>query len=175
MGKISFPDRAIVFCGILYNEKVNLKDVEDIIQKYYGSIIFKSDIFEFTETSYYDDEIGKPIYRVFYAINKLIEQDKIIELKLLSNKLEDEYFSDFGRRKVNIDPGYLTKAKVVLPTTKNFQHRIYLGRGIYAEVTLRWRRGNFGEWEWTFKDYKRKESINFFNRLREYYANLNLR
>ena len=172
MGKITFPDKAIVFCGILYNGDVAINTIEEIIQKYFGRIIFKSEIFEFVETDYYNDEMGKPIYRVFFAFNKLIEQDKVVELKLLSNKLEDEYFSINGKRNVNVDPGYVTKAKVVLPTTKNFQHRIYLGRGIYAEVTLRWRKGSFSEWEWTFKDYRRNESINFFNRLRKYYSNL---
>ncbi|RKX96219.1 MAG: DUF4416 domain-containing protein [Spirochaetes bacterium] len=172
MGKISFPDRAILFCGILYNKNFDLKKVEEILARYFGKIIFSSSKFEFTETDYYNEEMGEPIFRIFYAIDKLIEQDKIIELKLLSNKLEDEYFTINSKRKVNIDPGYVTKAKVVLPTTKNFQHRIYMGKGIFAEVTLRWRKGSFTEWEWTFKDYRRKESIEFFNKLREYYSNL---
>ena len=175
MGKIIIPEKAIVFCGVLYNKNVDIEKIEEVVVKYFGKILFKSTTFEFTETSYYDDEIGKPIYRIFFAIDKLIEQDRIVELKLLSNKLEEEYFTFDGKRKVNIDPGYVTKAKVVLPTTKNFQHRIYLRNGIFAEITLRWRKGSFSEWEWTFRDYRRAESINFFNRLREYYRKVILK
>ena len=94
---------------------------------------------------------------------------QIVDIKLKTNKIEDEVFTESGKRMVNIDPGYLTSAKVVLATTKNFQHRIYINRGIYAEVTLRYMKDGFSPWEWTFKDYKRKETIDFFNELRILY------
>ena len=173
MGDISLPEKAVIFCGVLYNRVFQKDDIENILRKYFGNIILRSEIFEFTETSYYNDEMGKPIFRVYYAFDHLIDMDRIVECKILGNWIENEYFLyDNGKRAVNIDPGYLNLAKVVLATTKNFQHRIYLRNGIYSEVTLRWRRGSFSEWEWTYKDYKREESIRFFNELRNLYRSM---
>ena len=148
---------------------MNLEKIKRTISSYFGRILLTSDIFEFTESSYYDEEMGKPIYRVFFGFDRLIDMESIVEIKLQGNFIEKMHFSKDGRRTVNIDPGYLTLAKVVLATTKNFQHRLYLGNGIYAEVTLRWRKGTFSEWEWTYRDYRRDESIRFFNELRDIY------
>ena len=154
---------------MLYTGNMNLEKIKDVISSYFGRILLKSDIFEFTESSYYDEEMGKPIYRVFFGFDRLIDMESIVEIKLQGNFIEKRHFSENGKRMVNIDPGYLTLAKVVLATTKNFQHRLYLGNGIYAEVTLRWRKGTFSDWEWTYRDYRRDESIRFFNELRDIY------
>ncbi len=113
--------------------------------------------------------MGKNLTRVFAAFDNLIEKDRIVDIKLKTNQIEDNLFSVNGKRSVNIDPGYLTSAKVVLATTKNFQHRLYLKKGIFAEVTLRYKKDSYSPWEWTFRDYKREESIDFFNKLRVIY------
>ncbi|MDP2953277.1 MAG: DUF4416 family protein, partial [Chloroflexota bacterium] len=43
-------------------------------------------------------------------------------------------------------------------TTKDRGHRIYLSEGIYAEVTLVWKRGEgFQPEEWTYPDYRTPE------------------
>jgi len=169
MGEIVIPQKAQFFCGVLYTEYFNLEAITDILEKNFGSIILRSQPFQFTETHYYEPEMGETIFRIFLGFDLLIGMDEIVQIKYVCNDLENQKFSKEGKRKVNIDPGYCTLAKVVLPTTKNFQHRVYLRRGIYAEVTLRWRRGSFSPWEWTFKDYCRDESIKFFNNLREIY------
>ena len=72
-------------------------------------------------------------------------------------------------RPVNLDPGYVSSGKLVLATTKDQPHRVYLGRGIYAECTLRWRRGGFEPWEWTYPDYASEGHREFFGRVRTAY------
>ena len=73
------------------------------------------------------------------------------------------------RRRVNLDPGYVDQAKLVLATTKDRQHRLYLGRGIYGEVTLRFTGGRFEPWEWTYPDYRTPEYRVFFETVRRRY------
>ena len=75
------------------------------------------------------------------------------------------------KRRVNIDPGYISDSKLILTTTKDYFHRIYLGHGIYAEVTLRWRKGGFEPFEWTYPDYRSKEYIKILNTIRNNYMN----
>jgi hypothetical protein len=89
-------------------------------------------------------------------------------MKLLTNEIEAAFLSN-GRRQVNIDPGYLTGANVILATTKNFDHRMYLGKGIYGDVHLRYRREKFHFNDWTYPDYKDMMVIDFFARLRKVY------
>jgi hypothetical protein len=163
------PSRAILFCGLLYNESAAQKDLLCALEQEFGGIVLVSKPFLFTETSYYEEEMGPSLSRLFIAFDRLIETDRIADIKLKTIAMEKSSFSSPRGRNANIDPGYLTSAKVVLVTTKNFQHRIYLGEGIFGEVTLRYRRGSYGPWEWTYPDYTIAESLHFFNRLRVIY------
>ena len=88
-----------------------------------------------------------------------------------SNLIEKEFLeeTEYGlSRKVNIDPGYITLSKLVLASTKDFSHRIYIGKGIYAETTLRYVNGTFGAIDTTYPDYQTQLAIEFFNSCREY-------
>lgn len=169
MGSIALPPKALLFTGLLFNRSVNRSELYNVLEEEYGPIILQSDPFPFTETGYYRDEMGEEIWRVWTGFDALIEQDSIVEAKLRSNELEQELFSIEGRRNANIDTGYVTCGKVVLATTKNNQHRVYLQQGIYAEVTLRYRSKTYMPWEWTYPDYRRGEAIRFFNELRGLY------
>jgi hypothetical protein len=73
------------------------------------------------------------------------------------------------RRQVNIDPGYVSLSKLVLATTKNHAHRIYLSDGIYAEVTLHYRDGAFRGYPWTYPDYASSEYCALFQKVRDLY------
>ena len=76
------------------------------------------------------------------------------------------------KRRVNLDPGYLLLSRLVLSTFKDFAHRIYLGRGVFAEVTLIFREGSFRPLPWTYPDYAAPETIALFNKAREDYKKL---
>ncbi len=136
--------------------------------KVYGPVDHISPLWPFDFTSYYAEESGEGLLRQFLSFAELIDPGKLAEIKLRTNQLEQEHASG-GRRQINLDPGYVDLSKLVLATTKNHQHRIYLGRGIYAEVTLRYTRKSFRPWEWTYPDYRTNHYVEFFNQVRETY------
>lgn len=122
----------------------------------------------FTYTAYYEKELGYNLKRIFLSFNKLIGLEKIYKIKIYTNRLE-EVLSVQGRRQINIDPGYLDASKLVLLSTKDYSHRIYLRNGIYAEATLVFKNKTFGPWPWTYPDYKTDTYINIFNSIRQIY------
>jgi hypothetical protein len=70
-------------------------------------------------------------------------------------------------RPINLDPGFVDSPKLVLASMKNFAHRIYVGRGVYAEVTLLHRRGQWTPLEWTFPDYASGRYWPFLDQVRK--------
>jgi hypothetical protein len=79
--------------------------------------------------------MGEPLYRRFLFFRDFIRPDILSDIKLATNDIERDMSID-GKRCINLDPGYLTLAKIVLASTKDYSHRIYLKDGIHAEVTL---------------------------------------
>lgn len=169
MGKAKKHVPAKLIIGLIFKEQSILKKSKVVLKKAFGKIDFESPAFPFTYTRYYEAEMGGGLSRVFFSFSKLINPATLAKVKLFTNKLEDR-FSQRGKRRVNIDPGYLDMAKLVLATTKDYMHRIYLGKGIFAEVTLRFDDKSFKPWEWTYPDYKTKEYIDIFNCIRSIYA-----
>ena len=108
----------------------------------------------FAFTTYYDAELGTPIVRRMLGFSRLVPQDALAGMKLATNALEKDFTRPDGRRRVNLDPGLLTQERLVLGTGKNFGHRIYLGRGIFADLTLVFRKGSWHILPWTFPDYR---------------------
>jgi len=102
------------------------------------------------------------------CFKKLVRVDGIEKVKISTNKMENKIASG-GKRRVNIDPGYLTEAKLVLLTTKDYSHRVYIGRGIFGESTLYFKGKTFNAWPWTYPDYASQDIVSYFNRVRERY------
>jgi hypothetical protein len=117
-------------------------------------------------SEFYREELGPDINRRFVFFERLIEQDDIVDIKLAATGMESG-LSAGGNRTVNIDPGYLTLAKVVLATTKDYVHRIYLGRGVFAEVTLSFSEGRFHPRPFAYRDYREPASLDLFGEMRE--------
>lgn len=137
----------------------------------WGSIALESERFEHRETNYYDQTMGTDLRKTFFAFERPFDPAELADRKLESNQWEAEYAAlalHPEPRPLNLDPGYLTEAKLVLATTKDRDHRIYLSRGIYAEVTLHFQRGAWHSRPWTYPDYQRADYHQFFLRCREY-------
>jgi len=166
MGAPATAEPAMLFAALFSSDKVLLEKGVSALCEDTGSPVCSSEIFEFSETDYYREEMGKPLFKQLFLFPGIFDPGRISETKLLANRLEQS-FSVHGKRKVNIDPGYITLTKVVLATTKNYSHRIYVGKGIYAEITLSWEKGAFNPNPWTYPDYKRPAVIDFFNTARE--------
>ncbi|MCD6471971.1 DUF4416 family protein [Candidatus Aerophobetes bacterium] len=171
MGKVKQPISVKLIVGMLSSEKDLFSQAEDMMSQKFGPIDFKSSVLLFNFTPYYKKEMGEKLKRKFISFKRLISPEEIIEAKLFTNELEKKFFYPYSHtRHLNLDPGYLTLAKVVMATTKNYQHRLYLGKGIYAEVTLRYRRKKgFAPWEWTYPDYRSPEYLEIFEHIREIY------
>lgn len=137
----------------------------------FGPMALASDSFEFKETQFYERTMGPGIRKEFWAFERLIDPAELPAIKLETNDWETAYRPPDGAsepRPLNLDPGYLTEAKLVLATTKDRDHRLYLDRGIYAECTLFFQGGNWRPREWTYPDYRRSDYHQFFLRCRDY-------
>jgi len=112
--------------------------------------------------------MGGALLRRFVSFERLIRPDELPAVKLCTNGLEEE-FREGGARRVNIDPGYVARQHFILATGKGFSHRPYLGRGIYADLTLEYRKETYRPFEWTYPDYRAERTIRMLNGLRRRY------
>jgi len=137
----------------------------------WGPIALQSELFDHRETSYYEATMGADLKKTFFAFGSLVDPAGLVEWKEMSNQWEVDY-QRLGKhlepRPLNLDPGYLTEAKLILASTKDRDHRIYLGRGIYAENTLYFTRGAWQPRPWTYPDYQRADYHQFFEQCREF-------
>ena len=160
-------DKLII--GFIFKTEPQYKKAKAALIKHFCDIDYESDTLEFNLTDYYEPEFGQNLNRKFISFKKVISPGKLARIKTLTNRLEKK-FSKGGKRAVNIDPGYLNLSKLVLASTKDYAHRIYLDKGIYAEITLIFRNKTFGPWEWTYPDFRTAEYIAIFNQIRQIYT-----
>jgi len=165
MGNIDRHPDVKLIAGFIFSDNASQLRAQHLMVQDYGPIDHHSDIFAFNKTSYYDEEMGRGLKKKFVSFLKMRPVEDIEDVKIYTNKLED-IFKKNNKRVVNIDPGYVTESKVVLFTTKNFQHRIYISKGIFAEATLMFKKGSYIPCEWTYPDFRTEEYINFFNIVR---------
>ena len=169
MSQPSPPKPAKLVIGFFLHEKSLGTSVIETLVKRYGDTDIVSEWMPFDQTRYYEPEMGAPLYRRMTAFETLIHQSELAQVKLFTNEIEKQY-ADNGKRVVNVDPGYMLLERFVLATGKNFAHRIYIGKGIYADLTLVFRKGRFESLPWTFPDYAGDRVQTFLMRVREKYA-----
>jgi hypothetical protein len=165
MGNSLKPDPVKLFAGFIFSDTEVFDKAVSSLSKRLGAIETLSDTYVFDQTSYYKKEMGEGLKRRFVSFKGARKLCGIERVKRVTNKLEDS-FRATGNRRINIDPGYIEPGKVVLLTTKDYIHRIHLGSGIYAEVTLYYKDKRYRPWEWTYPDYKTKEYIEYFEKVR---------
>ena len=162
------PDHVKLISSLFSPEKEFLDTIIKQLEKICGPVDWVSPELFFDRTKYYAKEMGWPLHRRFIAFEKLALPGQLIELKLKTNAIEQQYLVD-GKRRVNIDPGYISPERLILATGKNFVHRVYLSQGIYADLTLVFQKGCFKTLEWTYPDYAEPEIIGYFNDVRTRY------
>lgn len=163
-------DRVKLIASLFSSEQVLIDQVIDELKEAFGAADVITPWLMFDRTRYYEKEMGWPLYRRFVTFRDLIPPEALVEKKLITNSIEERY-TESGKRRINIDPGYICLERLVLATGKNYTHRIYLGKGIYADLTLVFNKGTFKPLEWSYRDYADAESIGFFNIEREKYKN----
>jgi len=163
------PDPAKLVISVFMNDESLFKELLPVLEKAWGPTEQVSDWFDFDYTNYYENEMGSPLFRRMISFGDLIAQDDLARIKETTNAMEKNWAVN-GRRNLNLDPGYLLLSRFVLATGKDFSHRIYIGRGIYAEVTLMFKRGKFHSLEWTYPDYASREMTDFLMTVRQRYV-----
>jgi hypothetical protein len=168
MGQIKEPKPVKLVSSMLTADLDLLKVACNKLSETFGRTDYESDLLPFDHTSYYAAEFGEGLMRKIVAFAELVDPGRLAQIKRLTNDLEMGWARE-GKRRINLDPGYVSLAKLVLATTKNRSHRIYVGQGIYAEITLGYRNKTFRPWEWTYPDYASPPYIAIFSHIRELY------
>jgi hypothetical protein len=143
-------------------------EAEEALSERFGRADYASSRLPFDHTTYYEEEMGRHLKRQFLAFEELIDPGSIASIKTLTNDLEKRWLAHGGRM-INLDPGYIAPSKLVLATTKNHGHRIYLEQGIYGEVTLIYQDGDFRPLPWTYPDYRTETYREIMRAIREIY------
>ncbi|MFH1080328.1 MAG: DUF4416 family protein [Pseudomonadota bacterium] len=154
--------------SVIFSQRAVVPDAMQILAAHFGRPDFISAQMPFDFTSYYEKEMGRSLVRRMVSFDKLIPPESLPDIKLLTNLVEKRFSSD-GRRRVNIDPGYLSPAHLVLATGKGYAHRPYLRGGIYADLTLIYTGGAFCTLSWTYPDYAGQEVMAVLNKMRDKY------
>jgi hypothetical protein len=162
------PKPAKLVISIFMHDKPLFLEAARSLSKSFGSVDVVSSWFPFDQTDYYAPEMGAPLFRRFIGFDALIQQDALADIKCLTNDLEGQ-FSKKGKRLINIDPGYMVPERFVLATGKNYAHRIYLKAGIYADLTLIYRKGCFCPMDWTYPDYAGEPILSLLRSIRDKY------
>ncbi|MGA2172406.1 MAG: DUF4416 family protein [Sedimentisphaerales bacterium] len=169
MWELTNPKPVKLIIGILAADETALAAAVKTISAKFGQIDLASDVWPFTQTEYYKDEIGPNILRQFVSLEKLINPAKLAKIKHATNKIEQKLARRLKTplpRPVNLDPGIIEPSKLVLATTKNYSHRIYIGHKMFAEVTLIYEKGAWRHFEYTYPDYRKLCYHDFFTKVR---------
>ena len=171
MGQITSPTPVLVVVAAFSRYDDALDWARARVAQHWGPIELESPRFPFTETNYYEPSMGAELKKTFFACRDLADPAGLPEWKRTTNAWEEEYASQSRHaetRPLNLDPGYLTLAKLVLASTKDHAHRIYLADGIYGETTLFYQDHRWQHRPWTFPDYRREDFHRFFTACRQW-------
>jgi hypothetical protein len=168
----SSPLPVLRFAGLIAGNEAELTAARFELTQWYGPIDDVTEIIPWTFSAYYQDEMGEGLIRQWVRFKSLFAPEHLAKCKLETNMAETLLARQFQRgvaRPVNIDPGYVHRYKVILATTKDHSHRVYLSEGVYGEVTLHWSKNVWTPWPWTYADYQTPTALAFFERARTAY------
>jgi len=163
------PKPAKLVIGLFMKEKRFIEKITAELIEVFGSVDMVSIWFPFGYTDYYEPEMNAPLFRRMLTFKELVRQSSLADIKILTNQIESNYSRE-EKRLVNIDPGYMLQERFVLATGKNFAHRIYIGKKIYADLTLIYTKGDFKKLPWTYPDYSDKNMLSFLRQVRKKYV-----
>ena len=168
------PPRPVKLIVGMLSGQVELFDwAERAMSAWWGPVDIASEVIDFTWTNYYAQEMGDTLLRKFLSFERPIRPEEISQCKHQSNELErlcaesSACGAHKASRPVNLDPGYIEPSKLVLVTTKNYSHRVYIGNDMYAEPTLHFHKGQWHSWPFTYPDYGSGRYDGFLSAARE--------
>ena len=172
MASLSIPPSSLFFVAVTHTGSIEKNDLLKELEARFGKLLSVSDSFDFNFTDYYKKEMGDNLVKFIAAFAELQLEDRLADHKLSAMELEKLYLDDRGNRRVNLDPGFMSQARVILSSSKNFAQRIYLGKGVFAEVTLLYRHEDFIVLPWSYPDYQSPFVKNFLLEVRREYTRI---
>ena len=148
--------RCALIIGVLSTLESQHDRLISVLEENFGPVDIHSPVLDFSFTDYYDSEMGGRPVRYILLFRNLIDPAALADIKTLTNELEKQ-FSLEGNRRINLDPGTLSLANLVLATCKDRSHRIPLKDGIYGETTLIYQDHDYQRLPWTYADYSSDE------------------
>jgi hypothetical protein len=168
MGTVRRPPPVLYFASLIFNDQGPMAAIEKELSDVLGPLEDRSATKPFLHSDYYEKEMGKNLSRYFLLFRPLASREQLPEVKLQTNEIETRHALQ-GHRMVNIDPGYVAPEQIVLATTKGFAHRLYLGKGIFGDLTLMFENGSYHGLPWTYPDYRTEEIIALCNGWKQRY------
>lgn len=168
MGEFKEPQPGKRFLGCILRSSDDPTEALTALGGEFGPVDCMSDALPFSSTDYYSKEMGASLVRQFFSFEPLAPADALVEMRHLTQSLEEEFRIE-GNRRFNLDPGLLFADQVVIATTKNYAHKIYLGRGVYGDLTYLFRERAYHPLPWTFPDLRLDNRLDFFRKVREIY------
>ena len=168
MGTTREPEPVKLIASLLSSRPALFAEAKVEITRLFGALDFESELLPFDHTDYYTPEFGAGLQRQIISFERLVSPADLPAIKIQTNEMELS-LTNGDKRRVNLDPGYVSLGKLVLASTKDHAHRIYLGQGVYGEGTLTFQKGRFRPWPWTYPDYGSDYYCYLFGRIRERY------
>jgi hypothetical protein len=170
MAQSHTPADVRLICGMISADAALFDQAAEALAGTFSEIDLRSEIMVFDFTHYYDEQMGSPLWRQFVSFSRPVQPDILASAKVATNRIEAQFTARLAgpltqpgaavpqnstqpARPINLDVGYVDESKLILASMKNFSHRIYLGIGVYAELTLMYHKGRWDSLAWTFPDY----------------------
>ncbi len=170
MGAALEFEKEKLIIGVIYHDEEVLREAMRILVEEFGEVDLVSEEFSFSGefSTYYDEEIGGEGFRRIYSFKNTVAPDRQADIKIRTNEIEASFSVD-GKRKINLDPGFINHGRLMLATTKETGFRVPLKDGIYTELTLFYARGAWQKFPWTYRDYQSERVQRFITEVREIY------
>ena len=168
-GRLHIPRLAKPVAAVMARDEPLIAGAVARLEEMLGPADCLSELYRFNFTDYYRAEMGETLLKRFASFSRLIRPGELVKIKRRTAACERKYRDERGGRLVNLDPGYWSDAKLVLASTKNYSHRVCLGRRVFAELCLRCHQGRLQPFDWTYPDYRTELALEFFEGVRKKY------
>lgn len=181
MGETRNPQLVTPIVAVLAGHAAYVQMAKAPLERLFGPIQFTSPVFPFEKTAYYAPTMGEGLRRQFLTFKRLADPSPLAEWKHSTNRIEEEIGTQLAAapvpsapipvpsRPINLDIGYISGPKLVLASTKDFSHRIYLRDGIFAEITMCFRGNRWVSHKFTFPDYSNGTYDAFLKKVRDHH------
>ena len=170
MAEVLYVEPVIRICAVISGDADVRRRAIEHLQNHWGQIVHHSAVLPFEAGGYYTEAMGENLEKELLGFRQTADAAGLADWKIWTNLVEAEFGgADFPHvRPLNLDPGYITQGKLVLATTKDRDHRVYLRDGVFGEITLTYTAKKWVHHRWTYPDYRTEAVAAFATQCRNY-------